>query len=234
MVSPDDKVGPVEDRVSLQEIAGKIGQRFEEMDRARDQGLIQARKAIKNCSLAIRAVHRGESVEVEAFLREAYQLLSDARDQLRAYPDVYYSGFLQDAEKEYAEAQITYRLVHAKSLPGPEELGVDFAPYLNGMAEAVGELRRQVLDLLRRGELEKAEHQLSLMDDIYYVLISMDFPDAITRGLRRSTDIARGCLEKTRGDLTHHSAGHNLERELSSIRNRLSLEADQLLEAALR
>jgi translin len=220
--------------MNLQQISGRIGQRFEEMDRARDQSLINARKVIKNCSLAIRAVHRGESAEVDQFLAEARNLLSVACDQLRAYPDVYYSGFLQDAEKEYAEAQITYRIVTGKSLPGPEDLGVDFAPYLNGMAEAVGELRRQVLDQLRRGDLERAENLLSVMDDIYYVLISMDFPDAITRGLRRSTDIARGCLEKTRGDLTHHSAGHNLERELSSIRNRLSVEADQLLQAALR
>lgn len=221
-------------QVDLQSISGRIGQRFEEVDQARDQGLINARKVIKNCSLAIRAVHRGEVAEIDTYMQEARRLLSVACDQLRAYPDVYYSGFLQDAEKEYAEAQITWRLVFGKALPSPEELGVDYAPYLNGMAEAVGELRRQVLDLLRRGDLERAETLLSIMDDIYYVLISMDFPDAITRGLRRSTDIARGCLEKTRGDLTHHSAGHNLERELSSIRNRLSLEAEQLLQAALR
>ena len=220
--------------MNLQEISARIGQRFEEMDRARDQSLINARKVIKNCGLAIRAVHRGETTEVEKFLEEARNLLNVACEQLREYPDVYYSGFLQDAQKEYAEAQITYRIVNGKPLPGPQDLSVDFAPYLNGMAEAVGELRRQVLDLLRRGDLERAENLLSVMDDIYYVLISMDFPDAITRGLRRSTDIARGCLEKTRGDLTHHSAGHNLERELSTIRNRLSLEADQLLQAALR
>lgn len=220
--------------VSLQEISARIGQRFEEMDRARDQGLAHSRKIIKNCSLAIRAVHRGENQEVEQFLHEARRLLDLVTDQLRPHSEIYYSGFLQDAEKEYAEAQITFRLINGLSLPSPEDIGVDFAPYLNGLAEAVGELRRQVLDLLRRGELEQAESILSVMDDIYYVLISMDFPDAITRGLRRSTDIARGCLEKTRGDLTHHSAGHNLERELSGIRNRLSVEADQLLQAALR
>lgn len=221
-------------RMNLQEISARIGQRFEVTDQARDQGLVHSRKVIKNCSLAIRAVHRGELADVDKHLQEARALLDVAREGLRAYPDVYYSGFLQDAEKEYAEAQITHRIIGGKPLPAPEELGVDYAPYLNGMAEAVGELRRQVLDLLRKGELERAESMLSVMDDIYYVLISMDFPDAITRGLRRSTDIARGCLEKTRGDLTHHSAGHNLERELSSIRNRLSVEADQLLEAALR
>lgn len=220
--------------MNLQEISSRIGGRFEEMDRARDQSLISSRKVIKNCGLAIRAVHRGHFQEVESLLQQARELLTQACDPLRKYPDVYYSGFIQDAEKEYSEAQITFRIVSGGDLPSPEDLGVDYGPFLNGLAEAVGELRRQVLDLLRRGDLGKAEDLLSVMDDIYYVLISMDFPDAITRGLRRNTDIARGCLEKTRGDLTHHSAGHNLERELSSIRNRLSCEADQLLQAALR
>lgn len=220
--------------MDLQEISAQIGQRFEEMDRARDRGLVHARKIIKNCSLAIRAVHRGENPEVERYLSEARSLLDTVTEELRPHAEVYYSGFLQDAEKEYAEAQITFHLIQNRSLPSPEELRVDFAPYLNGLAEAVGELRRQVLDLLRKGDLTRAESLLSVMDDIYYVLISMDFPDAITRGLRRSTDIARGCLEKTRGDLTHHSAGHSLERELTGIRNRLSVEADQLLQAALR
>lgn len=220
--------------MNLQEISTRIGARLEVTDQARDHGLVLSRKAIKHCSLAIRAVHRGEAKDVESHLQEARTLLTQACDTLRPYPDVYYSGFLQDAEKEFAEAQITYRIINGQTLPGPEDLQVDYAPYLNGMAEAVGELRREVLDLLRRGELERAESLLSVMDEMYYVLISMDFPDAITRGLRRSTDIARGCLEKTRGDLTHHYAGQNLERELSTIRNRLSVEADQLLQAALR
>lgn len=220
--------------MDLQAISGRIGQRFEVIDQARDQSLMLSRKVIKNCSLAIRAVHRGETPEVEKFLAEARNLLSQACDGLRPYPDVYYSGFLQDAEKEYAEAQITYRIVNGRPLPAPEELNVDYAPYLNGMAEAVGELRRLVLDSLRRGDMTRAESLLSIMDDIYYLLISMDFPDAITRGLRRSTDIARGCLEKTRGDLTHHAAGQHLEREMAAMRARLAPDAENLLQAVLR
>lgn len=212
--------------MDLQDIAVRIGQRLEETDQARDQSVISARKVIKNCSLAIRAIHRAQVDEAEGLMSEAQRLLKEAAEPLRPYPDVYYSGFLQDAEKEFAEAKITFSIINGSPLPSPEELGVDYSPYLNGMAEAVGELRREVLDLLRRGEMQRAEELLSVMDDIYYVLISMDFPDAITRGLRRNTDIARGCLEKTRGDLTHHAAGQEM-------RSRFAREAEALVKSAL-
>ena len=208
--------------MDLQDIAAHIGQRFEETDQARDRSVISARKVIKNCSLAIRDTHRGQREEAEGLMSEAQRLLLEAAEPLRLYPDVYYSGFLQDAEKEFAEAKITFSVINGCALPTPEDLGVDFAPYLNGLAEAVGELRRQTLDLLRRGEMQRAEELLSVMDDIYYVLISMDFPDAITRGLRRNTDIARGCLEKTRGDLTHHAAGQEIRSRFALAPSPLS------------
>ena len=220
--------------MSLQDIATNIGHLFEEMDRARDAGIGEARKVIKSCSLAIRAVHREEFSEADNHLRDARERLDKVCSSLRAFPEIYHGGFLQDAQKEYAEARVTFNVVLGKPIPTPEEIGVEYAPFLNGMAEAVGEMRRHILDQLRKGSLEQSERVLAVMDDIFYLLISMDFPDAITRGLRRSTDIARGCLEKTRGDLTTHWAGVSLERELSGLRRGLNREADQLLEAALR
>ena len=220
--------------MNLQEISAQIGHLFEDMDRARDRGITETRKIIKSCSLAIRAVHREEFNEAEQHLREARERLDSICESLRAFPEIFHGGFLQDAQKEYAEARITFNVVLNKPIPTPQEVGVEYAPYLNGMAEAVGEMRRHILDQLRKGSLEKSERVLAVMDDIFYLLISMDFPDAITRGLRRSTDIARGCLEKTRGDLTNHWAGVKFERELSGLRRGLSREADQLLQAALR
>lgn len=208
--------------LKLQEIAQAISSRFEEVDAAREKGLVFARKVIKSCSLAIRAVHRREFEEADASLAQAKELLEKCNQTLSAHPEVYYSGFVQDAEKEYAEAKITYAIVVGNPIPGPEQLGVDHAPYLNGMAEAVGELRRHILDQLRRGDSERGERILEVMDDIYYLLISMDFPDAVTRGLRRSTDVARSCLERTRGDLTNHMAGLNLEKGLDFLRARLA------------
>lgn len=220
--------------MELHEIGAQISHRFEEMDRVRERGISDSRRIIKNCSLAIRAIHRENFKDAEQYLLEAKERLHEMSQALLPYPDIYYGGFVQDAQKEYAEASITRAVVLNLTVPTPDEVGVDYAPYLNGLAEAVGEMRRHILDLLRKGALEQSERVLHVMDDIYYLLISMDFPDAITRGLRRSTDLARGCLEKTRGDLTTHWAGVNLERELSGLRRGLSMEADQLLEAALR
>ena len=118
------------------------------------------------------------------------------------HPDVRWAGYLQDAQKEYAEAGVTFALVTGEPIPGPEDLGVQDAPYLNGMAEAIGEGRRHCLDLLRGGEVEKAQRTLAVLEDLYGVLVTMDYPDAITLNLRRSTDIARSLIEKTRGDLS--------------------------------
>ncbi len=207
----------------LNDIIGGITRRMEEADRARERALPTHRQAIREASLAIRAVHRGDFDEARQHLDRSRQALDQVTGDLREHPEVYYAGFLQDAEKEYAEANLTFQMVTGAPFLGPEELRVGYAPYLNGLAEAVGELRRHILDQMRRGQIEDSERLLGLMDDIFYVLTTVDFPDAITRGLRRSTDLARGCLEKTRGDLTAHYGHLHLEREIERLRSRLPL-----------
>ena len=135
-------------------------------------------------------------------MEKARAAIREGMEAVRDHPDVAYAGFLQDAQKEFAEARITEAIVDGRELPSPDELGVQMAPYLNGMAEAIGETRRHILDLLRKGEVERSEALLTWMEDLYYLLVSMDYPDAITGNLRRSTDVARGIMEKTRGDLS--------------------------------
>ncbi len=170
---------------------------------ARERALPAARRAIRSCANAIRAIHRSEWDLAHRLMDEARQAIQEGLEAVRDHPDIRYAGYLQDAQKEYAEARITEAVVTgAASLPTPEELGVEEAPYLNGMAEAIGEARRSILDLLRHGEVDRGEAILSAMDDMYYVLVSMDYPDAITLNLRRSTDVARSLIEKTRGDLS--------------------------------
>lgn len=209
-------------RAQLEAIASEINDHFERVETARDQGLSLHRKVIKHCSLGIRAIHRQEFSEAEELLQKARLLLDDADSVLREFPVIYYAGFLQDAQKEYAEGRLTQALIAGTPLPAPEQLGVDRAPYLNGMAEAVGEMRRYILDRIRAGDLSESERLLDIMDDVYYILISMDFPDAITRGLRRSTDVARGCLERTRGDLTNHFDRQKIDRALRFVEERLA------------
>lgn len=204
-------------REKLHCVVDQVTDYFTRADQARDHSLGLQRKIIKHCSLSIRAFHRQEFEEGERLLGEARNYLDQAVEALKDFPEVYQSGFLQDAQKEYAEASFTRALIKGADLPTPEELRVEFAPYLNGLGEAVGEMRRYTLDRIRAGDLEESERVLDLMDEIYCVLIGVDFPDAITRGLRRNTDLARGCLERTRGDLTNHFDRLRVERALRFI-----------------
>jgi translin len=176
-----------------------------ELDRknaAREQALRWSRELVRACANSIRAVHRREFASAEQLLAEAHALNGQMCALLANIGDVYWAGYVQDAQKELVEASCTLALVNGSRLPEPTELGVAPAPFLNGLAEAVGELRRYLLDMLRRGEVEGCEQLLMAMDDIYSLLVTLDYPDALTGGLRRTTDNTRGILEKTRGDLT--------------------------------
>ncbi len=189
--------------MDLSHLSEEAGKRFDAKMAAREVALSSSRRSIRSSANAIRAIHRGDLDEAHRLMDESHDSLTRGRDAVRAdHADVYFAGFLQDAQKEYAEARLTEAIVCAAGLPSPDEVGVELAPYLNGLAESIGEGRRAVLDLLRRDRADEAEGILGAMEDIYHVLVSVDYPDAITGNLRRSTDVARGILERTRGDLT--------------------------------
>jgi len=189
--------------VNLDDISDGIRRRLDERMVARERALPAARRAIRSCANAIRAIHRSEWDTAHRLMDHAKTAIEEGLEAVRDHPDIRFAGYLQDAQKEYAEARITEAVVAgAAGLPTPEELDVEDAPYLNGMAEAIGEARRHILDLLRQGKVAQGETVLTAMDDMYYVLVSMDYPDAITLNLRRSTDIARSLIERTRGDLS--------------------------------
>ena len=202
----------------LESIAEQIRQTFEARTAARDQALSQARALTRHCALAIRAVHRDEVEMMQEHLDEAHKLANSLRNDLfELFPDLYFAGYTQDALKEFAEASITCALVRHQGLPSPEGLDLPSFTYLNGLAESIGEMRRRCLDMLRQGNSSEAEHLLGHMDDIFSVLVTMDYPDAITNGLRRQTDVARSILERTRGDLTFSLRGEQLERSISRL-----------------
>jgi translin len=171
-------------------------------NQARETTLLAARRAIRSCGTAIRAIHRHEFREARELIAVAAAYLAEADAALDGHPDVRYGGFIHDAKKEFAEANLTSAFVADNAIPSAAELGVEVQAYLNGMAEAASELRRQVLDRLRRDENDEAERLLGVMDSVYGMLITIDYPDALTGGLRRSTDALRAVLERTRGDVT--------------------------------
>ena len=205
----------------LEKIAEEIRQVFDARNTARDQALAQARLLTRHCALAIRAVHREETGVMQEHLSEAHAIANQLRADLAEYPDLYYAGYTQDALKEYAEANITCALILQQTLPAPQDLEIPAFTYLNGLAESIGELRRRCLDILRHGYSQEAERLLGHMDDIYAVLVTMDYPDAITNGLRRQTDVVRSIIERTRGDVTFSLRGEHLERSIAGLSSQL-------------
>lgn len=205
----------------LDDIGDRVRQQLEEKSAARDRALQHSRTMIRHCATAIRAVHRDDRQQAEGELDQARELRDRLQSDLEGYPDLYHAGYTQDALKEYAEARIVHALIGGDPLPTPEALQVEAAAYLGGLGEAAGELRRRVLDILRHRDLEEAERLLSAMDDIYGLLVTLDFPDALTGGLRRITDMVRGVVERTRGDLTTSVQQRQLQAALEAVDKKL-------------
>ena len=205
----------------LAEIAEDIHQAFEARTNARDDALSQTRTLTRHCANAIRSVHRNDFAAAENQLESAANIVASLQTELEEYPDLYYAGYTQDALKEYAEGSIVYSMLNHKELPTPQELGIEISSYLNGLAEAIGEFRRRCLDILRLGHSDEAEKLLQQMDEIYAVLITMDYPNAITGGIRRQTDIARSIIERTRGDITLSLRQEHLEKSMATLEEKL-------------
>jgi translin len=187
----------------VQSIGEVLSRILEAKNAARELALADSRATIRNCAHSIRASHRGDLEAARELLKAAGAMVAATRAQLiQSQPGIYWAGYVQDAQKEYAEANITYAVIADEPIPDAASLGVEPAAYLNGLGEAAGEMRRYILDIIRHGHIEKCEGVLGVMEDIYSLLVTVDYPDAITDGLRRTTDMVRGVLERTRGDVT--------------------------------
>ena len=210
----------------MQELDGigeRIRKNFEAKNTARDAALAASRELIRHCALSIRATHRAEYDDAAQLLARTREIAMQMKASVAAYPDLYFTGYVQDALKELAEAHIVHALITAAPLPDPDALGVDYAAYLNGLGEAAGELRRHALDIIRHDNSQRVEKVLDAMENIYSLLVTMDFPDALTGGLRRTTDMVRGVLERTRGDLTVAARQEKLEKTLREFEERFNV-----------
>ena len=205
----------------LEKTATKIRSDFAAQSEVRDGALRTSRELIRLCATAIRASHRNDWDDAQALLDEADRLASEIGAKLEPHPRLYFAGYTQDALKELVEAHATLALAKGAALPSPDSLNVSGPTYLNGICEAASEMRRRCLDELRRGEVAEAQRLLEAMDAVYDVLVSFDFPDAITGGLRRRVDQLRGVLERTRGDLTNSLRQERLVNTLKEFEERL-------------
>ncbi|MDP9180110.1 MAG: haloacid dehalogenase [Chloroflexota bacterium] len=207
---------------ALNSIAENIRAYLDAKHRARERALALTREVIRLSANAIRNVHRRNFAVAEELLSKARANLDETETLLAEHRDIHHAGFVHDSQKEYAEASCTLALIAGRALPGSEEIGVMAGAYLNGLGETVGELRRHLLDSLRAGDIAHCEETLGVMGDIYDVLVTMDYPEAVTGGLRRTADAMRGILERTRGDFTTTYMQRRLEDRLRELEERLS------------
>ena len=210
-----------DDMDPLGEIIDRIREALTVENGARDQALQRSRGLTRLCAHAIRATHREEWQVAADKIDQARDEATALRDDLSAFPDLYHAGYTQDALKEYVEAVLTYAIIRGEPMPSPESLSVEPSTYLGGLAEAATELRRRILDILRHRHAQEAERLLAAMDAIYDELITIDFPDAITQGLRRRSDVLRGVLERTRGDITNSLRQQELQDALRDLERQL-------------
>ena len=203
------------DRLDLTSIESQVRSELDAKYAARELALKHSRPIIRSSANAIRSIHRGDPDAARELLTEVKALIAEAEESLVGHEDIYHAGFFYDAVKEYAEAELTIALLTGRPLPTPEELGIHAVPYLKGLGEAVGEQRRRLLDLLRKGDLDAAEAVFSDMEVIHDLLTSLDYPDGMTSGLRRTTDVARSLIERSRADLTSTVVQERLRKELA-------------------
>lgn len=211
---------------NLETIVEGVVARLEETNRVREETLVASRRIIQHAAKAIRAAHRAEFEQAETILEEVRQLVRELGTRTSAHPLIYAAGYVHDAEKEFAEACLTLAMIRGDPLPGPAALEVRDSAYLNGLGEAVGEMRRHALDLIRRGHLDRAEAILAVMEDVYGLLVTVDFPHAITGNIRRTTDMVRGVVERTRGDITSTIKQQELRHALARFEERITSLTD--------
>lgn len=209
----------------INDISARILENFEAKDRARENGLLLSRNVVRICGTAIRHIHRGDFDNAAQMIENARESLELMDSQLLDHPDIYYGGFVEHAQQEFVECAVLHSLLCQEmdtvTIPSPEELGVGYAAYLNGLGDVIGELRRHILDLIRQDTPEDGEALLEIMDDIYYNLMMFDYPDGITRGLRHKSDVARSLIERTRGDLTNAIRQQKLEQSMRKFESGL-------------
>jgi translin len=204
----------------LTEIGDSVRAELDAKHKAREAALSLSRDLVRLSANTIRNVHRGEFDSARGMLADGRQNLEETKRILADHPDIYYAGYVQDAQKEFAEASTTLALIAGDRLPTPADLGVTGTAYLNGIGETIGELRRHLLDALRGGDMDHCEDTLAAMGDIYDVIVTMDYPEAVTAGLRRTADAMRAILERTRGDFTITYTQRRLEDRLAEFERR--------------
>ncbi|PKK85372.1 MAG: RNA-binding protein [Thermoplasmata archaeon HGW-Thermoplasmata-1] len=202
---------------NLDAIATGIAKHLDEKDALREQALTITREMVRDSGEAIRNIHKGLCDEAAGRLENLIRSARHVTELLKDHGDLYHAGFTETAFQELVEMACVLAILKGEPLPEPQELCVTPTSYLLGLGDVIGELRRQALDALRKGDLEQADEDLQKMEAIYDCLIKFDYPSAMVP-IRRKQDIARGLIEKTRGEVAVAAGNKKLEEKLDALR----------------
>ena len=195
---------------NLDNIVNKIEKDIDNKDKIREEALRSSREIIINCRKAIQYVHQDLKKEAKGNIKQASTKLSDLYNITKEYPEIYHAGFVENAAQELVEAQCFYNIMKGKDLPDPDEMQTTYSSYLLGLCDLVGELRRTVLDSIRSGEQKNADDYLTMMEEIYDVIIRFDYPSGLIP-IKKKQDMVRSLIEKTRGELAVASCEKRIE-----------------------
>ena len=190
-------------------------------EKARDEAYSRARRARTLSKQAILLLHSGDKKKAEENLDESRKLLVEIKEYVSVHPEIGQYEAVTAARQEFSEASILYGLNTKAGYPSPVELGVSSTDYILGLADVPGELRRQTLDLLRVGDIESAERNLAIMEEIYLNLTTVEEVSLFLKGLRRKLDVSRNVNERTRAELTIEASRERLRRKLAEVGEKL-------------
>lgn len=199
--------------MSLKRVIQGLQSELKTMVEAREEALSSSRKVITLSKQAVMAVHRGKVEAANERLEDAEKILNQVKEVLPSAFELKI-GSINPAYQEYAEAQTLLRLVTDGSFPSPKELDVPIIPYLLGLGDLVGELRRRAVDSLRSGDLRTSDKCLETMEEIYIQLLSLEEAHSLTPLLRRKCDVARRLIEVTRGEIVTAVGRRSLEEAI--------------------
>jgi translin len=208
--------------MELTDILNGIRDEIDADDQIREKVLPLSRNAVRKCSESIKMTHKKEFAKAKVMVEEAHDIIASAMSEMPDSTFVSKSKTMDIAYQELTEAANVLSLIEYGKYTPPEKYQIPSRPYLNGLADVIGELRRSSLDSLRRDDVNKAEHLLSLMEEVLEGLQLLDYPNALVPDLRRKCDVGRALVEKTRGDLTRAVGQSKLVKELADFEKRIS------------
>ena len=198
----------------------RIQKMLEKRDLLRDKVVEISRKATRLSDQAIIMIHRNEFERAKMNMWEAGQLLQRLQILLKHSPELRNFGTVLVAQQEYAEGKLLLNVAQYRRILPLDEAKVEPTVYVLALLDLIGELRRMALNYLRKGDGAEAEKILSVMEDTYEDLMSIDHT-AIIPTFRVKSDACRRIVESTRGDVIAEVRRIALEKAVANLEKRI-------------